>query len=68
MGLFIIQEKVEVRERKWDVVGVMKDKKQNLEDVESPHTLGGAWYILFEYIDPVEVGEGYEGLFIIINR
>ena len=28
-----------------------------LEDVKAPHTLGWASYILFEYIDPAEVGE-----------
>ena len=27
-----------------------------LEEVKTPHTLGGASYILFEYIDPTEVG------------
>ena len=53
--LFIIKEKAKVRERRWDGVGVMKDKKLKLEDVEVPHTLGEAWYILFEYIDPTEV-------------
>ena len=34
----------------------MKDNKMKLEDVEVPHTLGGASYILFEYIDPTKVG------------
>ena len=34
----------------------MKDKELKLEDVKAPHTLGSASYILFEYIDPVEVG------------
>ena len=29
-----------------------------IEDVETPHTLGGTWYILFEYIDPAEVEAG----------
>jgi hypothetical protein len=33
----------------------MKDKELKLEDVKSPHTLGWASSILFEYIDPVEV-------------
>ena len=56
-SLFIIKEKAKARERRWDGVGVMKDKKLKLEDVEDPHTLGGAWYILFEYIDPAEVGK-----------
>ena len=27
----------------------------NLEDVETPHRLGGASYILFEYSDPTEL-------------
>jgi len=34
----------------------MKDKELKLEDVKAPHTLGCASYILFEYIDPAEVG------------
>ena len=56
--LFIIKENVKtwVRERRWDGVGIMKDKEMKLDDVECPHTLCGSWYILFEYIDPVEVG------------
>jgi len=29
----------------------MKDKALKLEDIEAPHTLGGASYILFRYID-----------------
>ena len=33
----------------------MKDNNLTLEDVETPHTLGGSSYILFEYIDPTEV-------------
>jgi hypothetical protein len=28
----------------------MKDKDLKLEDIEAPHTLGGASYILFRYI------------------
>ena len=39
--LFIIKEKVKSRERRCDGVGVMKDKKMKLEDVETPHTIGG---------------------------
>jgi hypothetical protein len=34
----------------------MKDKDLKFEDVKAPHTLGWASYILFEYIDPSEVG------------
>ena len=34
----------------------MKDKELNLEDVKTPHTLGLESYILFEYIDPTDVG------------
>ena len=44
MLLFITTEKERDRERKWDSVGVMKDKEMKLEDVtETPHrlTLGG---------------------------
>ena len=53
--LFIITEKGRGKERKWDGVGVMKDKEMKLEDVKVPHTLGWASSIIFEYIDPVEV-------------
>ncbi len=35
----------------------MKDKELKVEDVKDPHTLGWGSYILFEYIDPTEVGE-----------
>jgi hypothetical protein len=42
--LFIITEKVRVKESKWDGVGVMKDKELKLEDVKAPHTLGWASY------------------------
>jgi hypothetical protein len=38
--LFIITEKVRVKESKRDGVGVMKDKELKLEDVKAPHTLG----------------------------
>ena len=34
----------------------MKDKDLKIEDVKTPHTLGWSSYILFEYIDPAEVG------------
>ena len=37
--LFIITEKARAKERKWDVVGVVKDKELKLEDVKAPHTL-----------------------------
>ncbi len=38
--LFIITEKSRATERKWDGVGVMKDKERKLEDVKTPsHTL-----------------------------
>jgi hypothetical protein len=37
------------RDRK-DLVNVMKDKVLMLEDIEAPHTLGGASYMLFIYI------------------
>ena len=40
MKLFIITEKVRVKESKWDGVGVMKDKELKLEDVKTPQTLG----------------------------
>jgi hypothetical protein len=29
----------------------MKDKEIKLEDIEAPHTLGGASYMLFRYVD-----------------
>ena len=29
----------------------MKDKELKLEDIEAPHTIGGASYMLFRYID-----------------
>jgi hypothetical protein len=35
----------------------MKDKELKLEDIEAPHALGGASYILFRYIDPAEGGK-----------
>jgi len=54
--LFIITEKTRGKERKWYGVGIMKDKELKLEDVKTPHTLGWTSYILFEYIDPTEVG------------
>ena len=38
------------RDRKCDGAGVMKDKELKFEDIEAPHTLGGASYILFRYI------------------
>jgi hypothetical protein len=44
--LFIITEKARAKERKWDSVGVMKDKELKLEDVKVPDTLGWASYIL----------------------
>ena len=34
--LFIITEKARAKERKWDGVGVMKDKELKLEDVKAP--------------------------------
>ena len=34
----------------------MKDEELKLEDVKDPHTLCWVSYILFEYIDPTEVG------------
>jgi hypothetical protein len=34
----------------------MKDKEMKFEDVKTPQTLGWSSYILFEYIDPSEVG------------
>ena len=54
--LFIITEKERVKERKWDGVGVMKDKELKIEDVKSPHTLGWSSYILLKilYIDSTE--------------
>jgi hypothetical protein len=38
----MIREKVRARERRRKGVGVMKDKELKHEDVEAPHTLGGA--------------------------
>jgi hypothetical protein len=35
----------------------MKDKELKLEDIEAPHTLGGASYILFRHIDLAEGGK-----------
>ncbi len=40
----IITEKTRTTERKWDGVGVMKDKELKLEDVKTPHTLGWVSY------------------------
>ena len=37
--LFIITEEARSKERKWDGVGVMKDKEMKFEDVKTPHTL-----------------------------
>ena len=37
--LFIITEKARSKERKWDGVGVMKDKEVKLEDAKTPHPL-----------------------------
>ena len=56
LSLFIVTEKTRDTERKWYGVGVMKDKELKIEDVKDPHTLGWTSYILFEYIDPAEVG------------
>ena len=47
-------EKVRDQERKWDGVGVMKDKEMKIEDVKDRHTLGWTSYILlvkFLWID-----------------
>ena len=44
--MFIVTEKVRARERKWDGVGVMKDKELKFEEVKAPHTLGAVSYIL----------------------
>ena len=54
--LFIITEKTRDKERKWDGVGVMKDKEIKIEDVKVPHTLGWDSNILlkFLYIDSAE--------------
>jgi hypothetical protein len=35
----------------------IKDKELKLEDIEVPHTLGGASYIRFRYIDLAEGGK-----------
>ena len=35
----------------------MKDKELKLEDIEAPHTLGEATYVLFRYIDLAEGGQ-----------
>ena len=64
--LFITKEKTKDRERKWDGVGVMKDKNLKLEDVEVPHTLGGVSHILFEHIDPLRVG--VVGIFVPVKK
>jgi hypothetical protein len=41
--VFIITDKVRVKgERKVRLVGVIKDKELNLEEIEVSHTLGGA--------------------------
>ncbi len=40
----IITGKTRTTERKWDGVGVMKDKELKLEDVKTPHTLGWVSY------------------------
>jgi hypothetical protein len=37
----------------------MKDKELKLEDIEAPHTRGGASYILFRYIDLAEGDKGF---------
>jgi hypothetical protein len=52
--LFIITEKARDRERKRGGVGVMKDKELKLEEVNVPHTLGGASYILILYLNSVK--------------
>ncbi len=52
--LFIITEKTRDKERKWDGVGVMKDKELNLKDVKDSHTLGWESCILFLYIESTE--------------
>ena len=38
--MFFITEKSRVKERKWNGVGVMKDKEMKIENVKVPHTLG----------------------------
>ena len=38
--LFTITEKERPKERKYDGVGVMKDKELKFENVKDPHTLG----------------------------
>ncbi len=52
--LFIITEKARAEVRKWDGVGVMKDKEMKLEDVKTPHTLGWVSCIVFLCIDSSE--------------
>ena len=52
--MFIITEKARDRERKRGGVGVMKDKELKLEEVNVPHTLGGASYILILYLNSVK--------------
>ena len=58
--VFIIKEKVKVREKRCDVVGVIHDKKLKVEDVEKPHKLGGTSYIPFEYKTRPGVIQGFQ--------
>ena len=48
--LFIITKKSRDKQRKWDFVGVMKDKELKLEDVKTSHTLGWVSYLLLKFL------------------
>ena len=45
---FIKTEKSRGRQRKWDGVGVLKEKELKLEEVQAPHTLSGKFHHPFE--------------------
>ena len=63
--MFIITEKTRGKERKWNGVGVMKDKEMKLEDVKDPHTLGWPSYILLVKFEDIDSSEQVVSLFEI---
>ena len=55
-GLFMKTKKTRGKERKWDGVGVMKDKDLKVEDDKDPHTMGwGFFNLLMRIIDTTKV-------------
>ena len=61
MLLFIVTERTRTRERKWDGVGVMKDKEMKLEEVKGPHTLGWANILLCRQMSDILQSNGHSG-------